>query len=255
MRKLLDIINNPRDLKKIDQKDLPQLADEIREEIIDVISKTGGHLASSLGAVELAIAVHYVFNAPEDKILWDVGHQAYAHKILTGRKTAFKTIRQLGGISGFPNRRESEYDTLTVGHSSTSIASALGLAAARDLRGTNEKVVAIIGDAALGGGLAFEALNHAGHLGKDFLIILNDNELSITKSVGALSRYLNSILINPVYNKIHQDLETLVKRIPGVGTSAYEAAKKFEEGVKNLLVPGILFEKMGFRYFGPIDGH
>jgi 1-deoxy-D-xylulose-5-phosphate synthase len=202
MARLLDKINSPRDLRKMDQKDLPQLALEIREEIIDVISKTGGHLASSLGAVELAIAVHYVFNTPQDKVLWDVGHQAYAHKILTGRKDAFKTIRQLGGISGFPNRRESEYDVLTVGHSSTSIASALGLAAARDLRGTNEKIIAIIGDAALGGGIAFEAMNHAGHLNKDVLVILNDNELSITKSVGALSRYLNSILVNPAYNKM-----------------------------------------------------
>lgn len=255
MARLLDKINSPEDLKKLDQKDLPALAEEIRREIIDVISKAGGHLASSLGAVELAIAVHYVFNTPKDKVVWDVGHQAYAHKILTGRKEAFKNIRQLGGISGFPNRRESEYDVFTVGHSSTSIASAVGLAAARDLRGSSEKVIAIIGDASLGGGMAFEAMNHAGHLNKDMMVILNDNELSITKSVGALSRYLNSILVNPVYNKLHEDLENLVKRIPKVGPSAYEAAKKFEEGVKNLLIPGILFEKLGFRYFGPIDGH
>ncbi len=255
MARLLDKINSPEDLRKLDQKDLPQLAEEIRQEIIDVISRTGGHLASSLGAVELAIVVHYVFNTPKDKVVWDVGHQAYAHKILTGRREAFKNIRQLGGISGFPNRRESEYDVFTVGHSSTSIGSALGLAAARDLAGGNEKVVAIIGDASLGGGMAFEAMNHAGHLNKDMLVILNDNELSITKSIGALSRYLNSIIANPIYNKIHQDLENLVKRIPKVGNTAYEAAKKFEEGVKNLLVPGLVFEKLGFRYFGPIDGH
>ena len=183
--------------------------------------------------MELAIAVHYVFDTPRDKVLWDVGHQAYAHKILTGRKESFRAMRQLGGISGFPNRRESEFDVFTVGHSSTSIGSAIGLAAARDLRGTDEKIVAIIGDASLGGGMAFEAMNHAGHLSKDVLIILNDNELSITKSVGALSRYLNSILVNPVYNKIHSDLERLVKRIPRFGFGAYRAARRFEEGVKN----------------------
>ncbi len=255
MEKLLDKINSPEDLRKIDQKDLPRLAEEIREFIIDVVSKNGGHLASSLGAVELAIAVHYVFDTPRDKVVWDVGHQAYAHKILTGRREAFRAMRQLGGISGFPNRRESEFDVFTVGHSSTSIGSALGLAAARDLKGADEKIVAIIGDASLGGGMAFEAMNHAGHLNKDVLIILNDNELSITKSVGALSSYLNSILVNPVYNKIHSDLERLVKRIPRFGFGAYRAARRFEEGVKNLLVPGLFFEKLGFRYFGPIDGH
>ncbi|MDP3789825.1 MAG: 1-deoxy-D-xylulose-5-phosphate synthase N-terminal domain-containing protein, partial [Candidatus Omnitrophota bacterium] len=167
MARLLDKINSPEDLRKMSQEDLPQVAGEIRQEIIDVISRTGGHLASSLGAVELAIAVHYVFNTPKDKVVWDVGHQAYAHKILTGRREAFKNIRQLGGISGFPNRRESEYDVFTVGHSSTSIGSALGLAAARDLKGSDEKVAAIIGDASLGGGMAFEAMNHAGHLNKD----------------------------------------------------------------------------------------
>lgn len=255
MANLLNKINSPEDLRQLDIKDLPHLAEEIRELIIDVVSKNGGHLASSLGAVELAIAVHYVFDTPRDKVLWDVGHQAYPHKILTGRKDAFRAMRQLGGISGFPNRRESEYDIFTVGHSSTSIGSALGLAAARDIKGENEKVVAIIGDAALGGGMAFEALNHAGHINKDILIILNDNKLSITKSVGALSRYLNSILVNPIYNKIHDDLEQLVKRIPRFGFGAYRAARKFEEGVKNLLVPGLFFEKLGFRYFGPIDGH
>jgi 1-deoxy-D-xylulose-5-phosphate synthase len=252
---LLDKIKKPADLKKIKQQDLPKLAGEIREEIIDAVSETGGHLASSLGAVELAIAVHYVLNAPRDKILWDIGHQAYAHKILTGRRNAFKTIRQLGGISGFPNRRESEYDMFTVGHSSTSISSAIGLAAARDIRGTKEKIVTIIGDAALANGMAFEAMNHIGHLKKDVVIILNDNELSISKTVGALSQYLNTILVNPIYNRIHTDLARLVKRIPKFGLGAYRAARKFEEGVKNLLVPGIFFEELGIRYLGPIDGH
>jgi 1-deoxy-D-xylulose-5-phosphate synthase len=252
---LLDQINSPKDLKKLKQEDLPRLAGEIRQEIIDVVSQTGGHLASSLGAVELAIAVHYVLDAPRDKILWDIGHQAYAHKILTGRRGTFKTLRQLGGISGFPNKDESEYDVFTVGHSSTSLSSALGLAAARDIRGTDEKIVAIIGDAALANGMAFEAMNHIGHLKKDIIIILNDNELSISKTVGALSRYLNKILLNPTYNKIHADLENLVKKIPKFGLGAYRAAQKFEEGVKNLLVPGIFFEELGFRYLGPIDGH
>ncbi len=255
MHRLLDQINSPSDLKKIDQKDLPRLAQEIRQEIIDVVSETGGHLASSLGAVELIIAVHYLLDAPRDKVLWDVGHQAYAHKILTGRKDAFKTLRQLGGISGFPNKNESEYDIFTVGHSSTSISSALGLAAARDIRGTNEKIVAVIGDAALASGMAFEAMNHAGHIKKDIIVILNDNELSISRSVGALSRYLNTILVNPLYNKIHTDLARLIKKIPKFGLSTYRAARRFEEGVKNLLVPGIFFEELGFRYFGPIDGH
>ena len=252
---LLDKIKSPSDLKKIKQRDLPRLADEIRREIINVVSETGGHLASSLGAVELAIAVHYILNAPQDKILWDIGHQAYAHKILTGRRNKFKTIRQLGGISGFPNRDESEYDVFTVGHSSTSISSAIGLAVARDVRGTREKVVAIIGDAALANGMAFEAMNHIGHLKKDIIIILNDNELSISKTVGALSRYLNTILVNPVYNRVHTDLERLVKKIPRFGLSTYRAARRFEEGVKNLIVPGIFFEELGFRYLGPIDGH
>ena len=255
MKMLLDQIKSPQDLKKIDQKDLPRLADEIRKEIIDVVSETGGHLASSLGAVELAIVVHYVLDTPRDKVLWDVGHQAYAHKILTGRRDAFKTLRQLGGMSGFPNKYESEYDIFTVGHSSTSLSSALGLAVARDLRGTDEKVVAIIGDAALANGMAFEAMNHLGHLKKDIIVILNDNELSISKSVGALSRYLNTILVNPLYNRIRSDLQALVKKIPKFGLSAYRAARRFEEAVKNLLVPGIFFEELGFRYFGPIDGH
>jgi 1-deoxy-D-xylulose-5-phosphate synthase len=255
MGMLLDRINSPKDLKNIGQQDLPKLADEIRHKIIDVVSETGGHLASSLGAVELAIAVHYVLDTPKDKLLWDVGHQAYAHKILTGRKDVFKTLRQLGGISGFPNRDESEYDIFTVGHSSTSLSSALGLAAARDLRGTDEKIVAIIGDAALANGIAFEAMNNIGHLKKDIIVILNDNELSISKTVGALSRYLNTILVNPLYNKVRDDLQRLVKKIPRFGFGAYRAARKFEEGVKNLLVPGIFFEELGFRYFGPFNGH
>lgn len=252
---LLDQIKNPQDLRRVNQQDLPRLADEIRKEIINVVSKTGGHLASSLGAVELAIAVHYVLDTPRDKVLWDIGHQAYAHKILTGRRSAFKTIRQLGGISGFPNKNESEYDIFTTGHSSTSLSSATGLAVARDLRGSDEKIVVIIGDAGLANGMAFEAMNHIGHLKKDVIVILNDNELSISKTVGALSRYLNTIIVNPLYNRIRSDLQALVKKIPKFGLRAYRAARRFEESIKSLLVPGIFFEELGFRYFGPINGH
>src|SRR3989338_5053791 len=202
MYKLLDSINSPGDLKKLSLDKLPILAEEIRELIINAVASSGGHLASSLGAVELIIGIHYCLNAPEDIIIWDVGHQAYAHKILTGRKDRFSTIRMLGGLSGFPNKYESEYDVFTTGHGSTSISTALGMAAARDLEHKNYKVVAVIGDASLGGGMALEALNHAGHLHKDMLVILNDNEMSISKSVGALSKYLNRIITAPAYNKI-----------------------------------------------------
>ncbi|MGB2705262.1 MAG: 1-deoxy-D-xylulose-5-phosphate synthase [Candidatus Omnitrophota bacterium] len=255
MQKLIDKINSPQDLKKIPTEDLPVLAGEIRELIIDVVSKTGGHLASSLGAVELAIALHYCFDMPKDKIIWDVGHQAYPHKILTGRKDAFRTLRQLGGISGFPSRAESEYDIFTCGHSATSISTALGLACGRDLKNETAKIIAVIGDASLANGMALEALNHAGHLRKDLMIILNDNELSISRSVGALSRYLNKIMSNPMYNRVRRRMQILVKRIPFFGFRAFKAARRLEESLKNLLLPGMFFEGFGFRYFGPIDGH
>ncbi len=256
MRPLIERIDSPNDLRKLSLSELPQLADEIRSEILTTVSKTGGHLASSLGAVELTIALHYTFDTPKDMILWDVGHQAYAHKILTGRRKIFPTLRQLGGLSGFPNKDESpEYDIFTTGHSSTSISTALGLALARDLKKQNNKIIVVIGDAALAGGMAFEALNHAGHAKKDIIVILNDNELSISQSVGALSRYLNRIIVNPAYNRIRKDVEKLLKRIPRFGFRAYRAARKLEEGLKNLLIPGMLFEEMGFRYFGPIDGN
>jgi 1-deoxy-D-xylulose-5-phosphate synthase len=254
--RLIDSISSPADLRKLLITELPKVAAEIRREIVETVSKTGGHLASSLGAVELAIAVHYVFNTPKDIVLWDVGHQAYTHKILTGRLRSFPTLRQLGGLSGFPNKNESaEYDPFTTGHSSTSISSALGLAQARDMKGERHKIAAVIGDASLAGGMAFEALNNAGHMNKDLIIILNDNELSISRSVGALSRYLNRIITNPAYNKIRKDVEKVLKRIPRFGFRAYRAARRLEEGLKNLLIPGMLFEEMGFRYFGPIDGH
>jgi len=255
MKTFLDGINSPRDLKKIPISKLPLLAEEIRKRIIGVVSKTGGHLASSLGAVELAIALHYCYDMPRDKIVWDVGHQAYPHKLLTGRDKKFDTLRQLGGMSGFPSRQESEYDIFTCGHSSTSISTALGLACARDLRKQNWKVIAVIGDASLANGMAFEALNHAGHLKKDIMIVLNDNELSISKSVGALSRYLNKIMTNPLYNRVRRRMQILVKRIPMFGFKAFKAARRLEESLKNLLVPGVFFEELGFRYFGPVDGH
>ncbi|MFC1807495.1 1-deoxy-D-xylulose-5-phosphate synthase [Candidatus Omnitrophota bacterium] len=252
---MLNNINSPQDLKKLQQKELPQFAQELRDFIIDVVSKTGGHLAPSLGAVDFTIALHYCLNAPKDKIVWDVGHQAYAHKVITGRKDRFHTLRQKGGVSGFPNIYESEYDSFIVGHGSTSISTALGLCAARDLNGSDEKIVAVIGDGSLGGGMAFEGLNHAGQLHKDILIILNDNEFSISPSVGAFSRYLNRILSNPVYNRIKDDMDRLVRRVPRLGFRMSRAARKLEEGLKNLLVPGIIFEEMGVRYFGPVDGH
>jgi len=251
----LDKINSPADLKKIPFQDLPLVADEIRRKIIDVTARTGGHVAPSLGAVEIAIALHYLLKMPEDKILWDVGHQAYAHKLLTGRARSFDSLRQLGGISGFPNKYESEYDIFTIGHSSTSISQGLGLACARDLNREDYKIVCVIGDAALANGMALEALNNAGQMKKDITIVLNDNELSISKSVGAISNYLNRVMINPLYNKIREDLQKLLKRVPFFGFKAFRAARKLEEGLKNLLVPGVLFEELGFRYFGPIDGH
>ncbi|MDD5174757.1 MAG: 1-deoxy-D-xylulose-5-phosphate synthase, partial [Candidatus Omnitrophica bacterium] len=256
MSRIIDTINSPDDLRKLKLIDLPVLAKEIRHEILSTVSKTGGHLSSSLGAVELAIAIHYSFSTPHDRLLWDVGHQAYAHKIITGRAKYFSTLRQLGGLSGFPNKDESpEYDIFTCGHSSTSISTGLGLVMSGDLGREGRKVIAVIGDAALAGGMAFEALNHAGQSKKNMIVILNDNELSITKSVGALSRYLNRIITNPAYNKIRNDVERVLMRIPRFGFRAYRAARKLEEGLKNLLIPGMLFEELGFRYFGPIDGH
>lgn len=255
MVKILDTINSPKDLKKLSVEELTALAAELREEIIGVTSKTGGHLASSLGAVELTISLHYIFDTPKDVILWDVGHQAYSHKLLTGRRGRFKTLRQLGGISGFPNKNESEYDAFTVGHSGTSISSALGMACARDLKGGDEKIIAVIGDASLGSGIAFEALNHSGHLKKNLIVVLNDNELSISPSIGALSKYLNKMVTSPIFNKIRTDAQNLVKRIPRFGFRAYRAARKLEEGLKHLILQGMLFEELGLTYFGPIDGH
>lgn len=255
MGDVLSKISSPKDVKGLSVDELVALAEEIRARILDVTSKKGGHLAASLGAVELAVALHYCLSSPGDKIIWDVGHQSYAHKILTGRNKHFDTLREMGGISGFPNSKESDFDPFICGHSSTSISAALGLAAARDLRGEKHKVVAVIGDASISTGLAFEGMNNAGHDGRDLLVILNDNEHSISKSVGAMSRYLNSVITNPLYNRVRDEAEKVVKGIPKLGQGAYNTIRKFQEGLKNLIVPGVLFEELGFRYFGPIDGH
>ncbi|MEK6727870.1 MAG: 1-deoxy-D-xylulose-5-phosphate synthase [Candidatus Omnitrophota bacterium] len=255
---LLEKINSPQDLKRFSLEQLPQLASEVRQRIIEVVSQTGGHLASSLGAVELILALHYCLDVTKDKIIFDVGHQAYAHKILTGRNKGFDTLRQFQGISGFPCKDESCHDPFTTGHSSTAVSLALGLACARDYNLAPEqyfKVVALIGDGSLSGGLCFEGLNNAGHLKKDLLVILNTNELSIAPNVGAISIYLNKIISLPIYNRFRESLENFAKsRIPK-GSRLIKLAAKFEEGLKGLFIPGMLFEELGFRYFGPIDGH
>ncbi|MFH1836760.1 MAG: 1-deoxy-D-xylulose-5-phosphate synthase [Candidatus Omnitrophota bacterium] len=255
MEKLLDKISSPDKLKELDAGQLDVLAQEIRDRIIEVTSKKGGHLSASLGAVELAIALHYCLNSPKDKIVWDVGHQSYAHKLLTGRARQFATLREMGGLSGFPNAFESEHDPFTCGHSATSISSALGLASARDIKGEDHKVVAVIGDASLAAGMAFEGLNNTGAKQTNLVVILNDNEHSISKPVGAMSKYLNTVISNPLYNRVRQEAEKMIKSIPKLGPVAYNTIRKFQEGLKNLLVPGIVFEELGFRYFGPIDGH
>jgi 1-deoxy-D-xylulose-5-phosphate synthase len=252
--KLLGRINSPDDIKGLAQDELIELAGEVRQAIVSAVSETGGHLASSLGAVELTVALHYVFHAPQDKIIWDVGHQAYGHKILTGRRDQIGTLRQYQGLSGFLRRDESEYDAFGAGHASTSISAALGFAVARDLRGEKHKVVAVIGDGAMTGGLAFEGLNNAGSLKKDLLVVLNDNTWSISKNVGAISKYLTSIMADEKFNKLRKEVWELTGRFKR-RDSIRETVKKLENSIKNFLVPGMLFEKLGFRYFGPIDGH
>jgi len=253
---MLERIDQPADLKKLSIEELKELAVEIRKYIIETVSKKGGHLASSLGAVEITEALHYVFDAPRDRIVWDVGHQAYAHKILTGRRKGFKSLREYGGISGFPNIFESEYDTFGVGHASTAISAALGFAVARDIRGEDNFVIGVVGDAALSGGMAFEGINQAGHMGKNrFVIVLNDNEMSISKNVGALAKYLTKITTQNLYLQIEGDVWELMGKIPTLGGKAQKLAGKIKESIKNLVVPNMLFEELGFRYFVTIDGH
>lgn len=254
MSHLLDQIETPQDLTRLDSDRMKALAKEIRSFVIDTVSVTGGHLASSLGVVEITLALHRVFDFRRDRIIWDVGHQAYVHKLLTGRKDRFHSLRQFGGISGFPKISESTYDHFNTGHSSTSISAALGMAAARDLKGEDHQVVAFIGDGSLTAGLAFEGMNQAGHLKKRILVILNDNEMSIARNVGALSGYLNQIITGQVYNRMRDRVETILKALPG-GTSIIKMAKAMEDTVKRLFVPGMLFEELGFNYLGPFDGH
>ena len=253
--KYLDTINSPQDLKKIPKEDLPGLAEEIRERLLEVVSITGGHLASNLGVVELTIALHYIFDTPDDIIIWDVGHQAYVHKLLTGRREAFHTLRQYGGISGFPKIDESKYDSFNVGHSGTSISAALGMVEARDKLGKGNKVIAVIGDGSMTAGMVFEGLNHTGDLKKDIIVILNDNEMSISKNVGAISSYLSKIITGSLYTKVKKETEFFIKNIPRIGEPMLKVAKKAEESVKGLVGPGTLFEELGFRYIGPIDGN
>ena len=251
----LEKINNPEDLKKLNFSDLETLAQEIREEIINSVSKTGGHLAPNLGVVELTLALHYFYNSPDDKIVWDVGHQCYTHKILTGRCDEFDTLRQYGGLSGFPKRGESPHDIVDTGHTSTSISTALGIAQARDFQGKSNEVIAVIGDGALTGGMAFEALNHAGHLGTDLTVILNDNEMSISPNVGALSKYLSRLRVDPTLQKVKDDLEFLLSKIPAVGGRVVRTVERLKDSLKYFMMSGIFFEELGFTYLGPIDGH
>jgi 1-deoxy-D-xylulose-5-phosphate synthase len=255
LKPLLQSINEPADLRRLKVYELERLAVEIRELMVKVISKRGGHLASSLGVVELTLALHYIFNTPEDKIIWDVGHQCYAHKILTGRREQFETIRCYGGISGFPKKDESPYDVFGAGHSSTSLSAALGLAQARDLQKKNFSVVCVIGDGALTGGMAFEALNYAGDIKTDLIVVLNDNEMSIDQNVGGVHSYLARLRTDPKYFRLKEDLEQLLERIPAIGRTMLRSAERLKDSVKYLLVPGMLFEELGFTYLGPVNGH
>ena len=253
--RILDTINSPSDLKKLPRTDLPLLAQEIREEIIRVTSINGGHLATNLGIVELTLALHAVFDAPRDKIVWDTGNQVYAHKLITGRRGQFHTLRQFGGLSGFTRREESPYDTFNAGHAGTSISAALGMVEARDHLGQDHKVIAVIGDGAMTAGMVYEGLNQAGASKKDFVVILNDNEMSISRNVGAISAYLSRIITGQLYTKVKEEAKHLLKTIPRIGPPMIKAAHKVEESAKGFIGPGLLFEELGFQYIGPIDGN
>jgi 1-deoxy-D-xylulose-5-phosphate synthase len=252
---ILAKVNDPEDIRRLSVAELNLLAEEIRELMIETVSKRGGHLASSLGTVELTLALHYVFDTPRDRLVWDVGHQAYTHKIITGRKGRFDTLRQLGGISGFPKREESVYDTFDVGHSGTSISAAAGMAEARCLRGENFRIIAVIGDGAISAGMAFEGLNWVGDRKKNLIIILNDNEMCISPNVGALSSYLNRIMTGQTVSRIRAEVKTFLKSIPGVGGQMLKFSRQVEESLKTFFVPGAIFEELGFTYVGPLEGH
>jgi 1-deoxy-D-xylulose-5-phosphate synthase len=252
---LLNKINSPEDLRKLTVAEIKSLSAEIRDFLIDTISKTGGHLSASLGTVELTLALHYVFNTPTDKIIWDVGHQAYTHKILTGRKENFYTLRQFGGISGFLKREESPYDVFGAGHASTAISAALGIATARDLAGDKFRTVAVIGDGSMTGGMAFEAMNNAGLLGKNIIVVLNDNNMSIAPNVSAISNYFTELIARPEYNRLKTNVWELTGKLDTFGDRLRKIAVRLEEGIKVIITPGMLFEAFGFRYFGPLNGH
>ena len=253
---LLDEITYPRDLRHLERDDLPALVDEVRARHIDVVSQKGGHFGASLGVAELTVALHYAFDTPRDQIVWDTGHQAYIHKILTGRNEELPTIRTQGGLAPFCRRDESEYDTFGAGHAATSISAAWGMAVGRDLTQQDFSVVAVIGDGAMGCGLAYEALNNAGHTDRDFVVVLNDNDMSIAPAVGAMNKYLTSMITNPAYNKVRGLVKEALHRTPGgYGDVMEELAGRLDESVKHLLTPGLIFEELGFRYVGPVDGH
>ena len=253
--RLLERISSPSDLRALPEESLPQVAEELRRFLVESVSATGGHLASGLGAVELTLALHYAFDTPRDQIVWDVGHQCYPHKVLTGRRERFRTLRSYGGMSGFLKREESEYDAFNAGHASTSISAALGMAAARDLAGDDYRVVAVIGDGGLTGGMAMEGLNQAGYLGRRLMLILNDNEMSISPNVGAMEGYLNRIIHGQPYRRLKEEIEHVLLSIPKLGEPVLKLAKNTEQLAKQLLVPGLLFEELGFSYVGPINGH
>ena len=252
---LLDHVRTPDDLKTMSRDDLRTLAQDMRDRLIDVCSRTGGHIGAGLGVVELTIALHTVFDTPRDQLVWDVGHQGYPHKLLTGRNAQMETLRQEGGLSGFLKRSESPYDAFGAGHAATAISAALGIAAGRDVQGESFKVAAIIGDGSMGSGLAYEGLNNAGHSDRDIIVVLNDNEMSIAPNVGAMHKYLTSIQRNPLYNRLRSRIGELVDNAPAPFASVSTLVRKWEESVKSFLTPGVLFEELGFRYFGPIDGH
>ncbi len=251
----LNHIDSPADLRKVPREDLPIVAEELRDYMVSVISKIGGHLASSLGAVELTLALHYMFDTPRDKIVWDVGHQAYGHKILTGRRDRFPTIRQYGGISGFPVRDESPYDTFNVAHAGTAISGALGMAVARDLKGENFHVVAVVGDAGLTTGVELEGINNLGTLKKKVLVILNDNKMSISPNVGAFAGYLNRIVHGQAYHRLREEAEKMIRSVPRLGPRLLKLSQDLFETAKTVLIPGLVFEELGFEYIGPINGH
>ncbi|WP_163237156.1 1-deoxy-D-xylulose-5-phosphate synthase [Clostridium sporogenes] len=255
MKNILDKYQDFDTIKSMSIKELNQFSYEIREFLIDNVSKTGGHLASNLGVVELTLSIFNVFDLNRDKVIWDVGHQAYVYKILTGRKDKFNTLRQYGGLSGFPKKCESTYDVFETGHSSTSISAALGIARARDIKGENNKVIAVIGDGALTGGMAFEALNDLGFNKTDLIIILNDNQMSIAENVGGMSSYLSKVRLDPTYNKFKKEVNNTLNKIPNVGKGMARSLEKVKNGIKQMIVPGMLFENLGIKYLGPIDGH